>query len=518
MNFSRVTLPMIDRLSLQSLQSIQQRRERLTGQLSSGLRVQDPSDDPVAAAEIIQTNSQLSTGAQALTNLQRAGDQLQTVDSALNQAILLVQRAQTLAAEGANFTQTAATRSSIAAEVSGLIQGLLAVANTSFGGRYVFAGSADGAQPFVADSTSSGILYRGDAVQRSIAFAGGAEGQVSIDGQSIFLSPSSFIGSGRSPGIIGATAPTPPAGLGITFSNGVNGAISGDIPGFFVAPAAPAASSPGDQVTVNFQSADGSLQSSITAILAGAETAGQIASALNIQIASNAVLAGKFTFSDEGGKLKIIESDTVGQGFSFTASATGSATSGLEGGGTIGGQSAQEIAAALNAQIALNPELSAAHISFAASNGEVQITSDTGLTFTALDFDRGTGFLSGLAGTHTIGGAQSSNVFAVLQALQAALSSNDSGAIEAALSGLQAAVTHLSNVQGFYGAAENQIQASVDALQRASVVNQQQLSRLQDADSVQAASELARAQTSEEAALQVEANQLRLPNLFSFLA
>ncbi len=79
-------------------------------------------------------------------------------------------------------------------------------------------------------------------------------------------------------------------------------------------------------------------------------------------------------------------------------------------------------------------------------------------------------------------------------------------------------MTHLSNVQGFYGAAEQQIQAAVNSLQQMNVVNQQKLSSLQDTDLVQAAADLSQIQAGEQAALEVAANQQSRPNLFNFLA
>jgi len=519
MIFPRVTLTMVSRQSVSNLQTIEARRQHLTAEVSSGLKVRNPSDDPAGAAAIIQTSSDLQTNSQFLKNLQGLGDQLQSVDGALSQAITLVQRAQSLASEAANFNQTAETRSSIATEVAGLIQNLIAVANTSFGGKYVFADGADGVLPFVADpSSTNGVIYRGGTGQRSIAFPGGTLSPVSADGESIFLNPSDFTGSGRTAGVTGTATPAPPVGIGVSFSHGATGAITADLPSFFVAPAPPTVPTAGDQITVHFISADGAINSSITATLAGGETAAQIASALNAQIAATPALAGKITFSDQGGNLKIVESDTVGQGFTFTASDSGTVTSGLESGGVIGGESAQEIAAALNAQVASNPELSAAKINFSAANGEIKVTSAESLTFTAVDFDRGTGFVSGMAGTHSIGGSNSANVFQVLTALEAALRANDGSGIQATLEGLQAAVAHLSNVQGFYGAAEQQIQAAVNSLQQMNVVNQQKLSSLQDTDVVQAAADLSQIQASEQAALEVAANQQSRPNLFNFLA
>jgi flagellar capping protein FliD len=180
--------------------------------------------------------------------------------------------------------------------------------------------------------------------------------------------------------------------------------MTAELASFFVTAAAPSNAGAGDTISVDFLSDDLSIDESITtAPLVGTETAADIATLLNDQIALNANLAGKVSFSEADGKLKLIVSDTAGQGFSFTSSSTGTVVSGLESGGAAGGHSAQEIAAALNAQVALNQALAAAGVTFSAVNGEVQVTGDTAFDMTVTDQAQGTGFVSGLAGSHSVG-------------------------------------------------------------------------------------------------------------------
>lgn len=518
MNFSRITLTMALRQSTEDLDVIRQRNQQATSEISSGLRVRLPSDGPVQVPDIIDTHSAISSDAQFKSNLQGVTDQLRSVDGALSQAGDVATRALTLASQASNFNQTAQTRASIGVEVAGLVQDMITIANTSFGGKFLFAGSAETTQPFVPDSSGpSGVLYRGDTIERQAAFPGGTESPVNIDGQAIFLNAAAFTGAGRTVGTAGATTPAPPVGVGITFTNGLSGTIAADLPSFFVAAAPPTVPNTGDQVTVNFISTDNSINSSVTATMAGGENAGQIATALNAQVAANSALAGKITFSSQGGNLKIVESGTAGIGFHFTSTATGALVTGLEPGGAIGGESAAEIAAALNAQVAQNPELRSAGVVFSAANGQVAVTGNAGFTFNAIDFDRGTGFVSGLAGQHTVGGSGSADVFGTLTALENALQANDVNGIQAALTPLQAVVDHLSNVQGFYGAAQQQAQTAVNSLSQTDIVNQQRLSDLQDADVVQAATDLAQSQVNEQAALRVAAQQTGR-NLFDFLA
>ena len=213
------------------------------------------------------------------------------------------------------------------------------------------------------------------------------------------------IGSGRTAGTTGAATPSPLVSVQVDFSNGLSGSITADLESFFVGSQAPSGISAGDTISVSFISTDLTINEGITTVaLAGTETTADIAQLLNDQITANGNLNGKVSFSDEGGKLKLVVSDTAGQGFTFTSSNTGTVVSGLEAGGTVGGHSAAEIAAALNAQVALDPTLVAAAVTFTAVGGEVKVLGNTAFDITGTDSAQGTGFVSGLAGTQSVAG------------------------------------------------------------------------------------------------------------------
>lgn len=210
------------------------------------------------------------------------------------------------------------------------------------------------------------------------------------------------IGSGRTAGTSGSATPDPKVSVDVTFSNGLSGSISAELESFFVAAAAPSGAGAGDTVSVTFQSTDSSINETITTAALGAgATATDIANALNTAITGNANLTGKVSFSDEGGNLKLQVADTAGTGFTFTSSATGTVVSGLESGGTVGGHSAEEIASALNAQVALNSSLLAAGVTFSAESGEVRVSGNQAFDITTTDNAQGTGFASGLAGAQS---------------------------------------------------------------------------------------------------------------------
>ena len=213
------------------------------------------------------------------------------------------------------------------------------------------------------------------------------------------------IGSGRTAGATGASTPATPVSVQVDFTNGLTGSITADLNSFFVAAAAPSGATAGDTISVTFASEDNLINETITtAALAGGEDATAIATLLNAQITANANLNGKVSFSNESGNLKLVVSDTAGQGFAFTSSNTGAVVTGLESGGTVGGHSAEEIAAALNAKVALDPALVSAGVSFTAEGGEVRVEGNTKFDITGTDAAQATGFVSGLSGTQTVEG------------------------------------------------------------------------------------------------------------------
>jgi flagellin-like hook-associated protein FlgL len=193
-------------------------------------------------------------------------------------------------------------------------------------------------------------------------------------------------------------------------------------------------------------------------------------------------------------------------------------TTGLEGGGATGGQSAEEIAASLNNQVAATPHLAAANIRFTAVDGELQVDGAVDFRFTAVDFDRGTGFRSGLAGTHLVGGVNSANVLGTLHRFSADLAANDRQAIAVRVRDLQRAVDQLGLAQGFYGGTLRQVAATLVSLENKDLIQQTALSRFRDADLLEAIQAFTTSQAAEQATLQVSGQQQKMPTLLDFLA
>lgn len=117
-------------------------------QVSTGKRVLTPSDDPVGVAIGLGLRRDQSAVDAWNRNIDDSLTWLNTTDSALGQALDIVQRAHELAVQGGNGTLSAASRKLIADEVAGLRGQFVEVGNSSLGGRYLFGGTQTNREPF----------------------------------------------------------------------------------------------------------------------------------------------------------------------------------------------------------------------------------------------------------------------------------------------------------------------------------------------------------------------------------
>jgi flagellar hook-associated protein 1 FlgK len=227
-------------------------------------------------------------------------------------------------------------------------------------------------------------------------------------GKALFIyDETAATGAGRTPGNFGLSSPNPPTQVQVDFSGPFTVSIKATLESFVAGSTPPGVPSPGDTFSLRFVSADGGIDRTVTTQpLLGGETAADLATRINDQIALDPQLSGLVTATDAGGSLKLTLSEAAGQGFTFTASTAGSGfLTGLEPGGALGGQSAEEIAEALNAEIANQPELVAAAVRFTAINGELRLDGDVPFDFTVTDIDpAASGFASGLNGAGSAGG------------------------------------------------------------------------------------------------------------------
>jgi flagellar hook-associated protein 3 FlgL len=163
----RVTNDTLRMAFLNALQTAQRRLAETQNQVSTGKRINKPSDDPLAAARIGQLDASLARLDQYQANGIIARNQLGLEEEALAQVIDNLQRVRELAVQANNATLDNADRAAIAGELRQRLDSVLALANaTDASGRYLFAGLSEDTRPFVLGA--GGVSYNGDHGQRSL--------------------------------------------------------------------------------------------------------------------------------------------------------------------------------------------------------------------------------------------------------------------------------------------------------------------------------------------------------------
>jgi flagellar hook-associated protein 3 FlgL len=159
-------------------------------EISSGQSVNVPSDDPAAAAALVQNADQTAQADQFLRSIGSVTSELQSADSTLNSVITALQQAISLGVEGANGTLNSANQQAIAVQVQGIQSQLVNLANLSYQGNYVFAGTATQTAPYVLDPTaSSGVNYVGNSGVNSITLGNNYSVETNLPGSELFSSP-----------------------------------------------------------------------------------------------------------------------------------------------------------------------------------------------------------------------------------------------------------------------------------------------------------------------------------------
>jgi flagellar hook-associated protein 3 FlgL len=164
--------------------------QQLTEELSTGLKVNELSDNPTAAGENVLLTSQMNLDDTFSQTASSTESMLQVGDSALGSVISQLTSAISLATEANNGTMNSNNLQSITSELTGIRDEVLSLANTTYLGQYIFAGSQSGTAPFTLSTTGSPAVatYNGDDVVSNVKTPNGQTIQTNVPGDQIFLS------------------------------------------------------------------------------------------------------------------------------------------------------------------------------------------------------------------------------------------------------------------------------------------------------------------------------------------
>ena len=156
-------------------------------EVATGKKVTVPSDNPAAAADMVQNTIETANVDQYTQNVSTMLSRVQTADSSLGTVVTSLTQAISLGTEGANGTNNTSNLQAIATQVQGILKSVVAQANTSYQGTYLFGGTETSSAPYTASSSSSsGYTYNGNSDVNSVAVGDDMNVQLNLPGSQIF--------------------------------------------------------------------------------------------------------------------------------------------------------------------------------------------------------------------------------------------------------------------------------------------------------------------------------------------
>ena len=137
-------------------------------QISSGKRLEVPSDDPTAAVGAVKEHAEIATLDQFTQSADSANSRLTVIDTVLSDVVSKLTQAQATTASAMGNTATAQQRISAADDLAGIRDSLFASFNTMFRGTYLFGGTDTTTAPYAQNPDGSIGAYLGTTTAQSV--------------------------------------------------------------------------------------------------------------------------------------------------------------------------------------------------------------------------------------------------------------------------------------------------------------------------------------------------------------
>jgi flagellar hook-associated protein 3 FlgL len=152
-------------------------------QVSSGRRINAPSDDPLAMRQAVSEHAAIGTVDGYSRSRDSAAGRLAAADNVLSTMTDKLTAAVVAGTGAQGSTATAASRAATADQIRGIRESLLADFNTTFNGTYLFSGTVANAQAYAL--VAGAWTYQGNTDTTDVEVERGRLVSVSFDGQAI---------------------------------------------------------------------------------------------------------------------------------------------------------------------------------------------------------------------------------------------------------------------------------------------------------------------------------------------
>jgi len=180
----RVTFGAIQRQANEGIGRASEEMVKFQRQVSTGKRVERPSDDPSAASITVGERAEMASFKQFSDTSDAAESKLRVADSVLSDLLDKLTAARTVVMSVRGSTATAAQREASAEELRSLREAVLEDLNTAFRGTFLFGGAAGDVKPF---ATTAGVVdpYAGSTREVEVDIDRGRAVVVAFDGSAI---------------------------------------------------------------------------------------------------------------------------------------------------------------------------------------------------------------------------------------------------------------------------------------------------------------------------------------------
>jgi len=156
----RITNPMISNSMLLNINRNANRLNFYYGQLSTGKKIQVPSDDPLLASRALKFRTNVSETEQYLKNVSQGLSWTEVTEAAFRNAIGILGSIKDLSERAANDILTPEDRDKVLTDIKSLVDQIGHEMNVTYAGRYVFSGYRTD-QPPVITEDSPNLSYLG---------------------------------------------------------------------------------------------------------------------------------------------------------------------------------------------------------------------------------------------------------------------------------------------------------------------------------------------------------------------
>lgn len=181
----RITQNMMSNVFIGNLRRQTEAMLQRNEQIATQKRINRPSDDPAGMGRVLAGRSSLAALAQYTDNIKQGTSRLEILENTLGMVDDLVQQARRTAEANSGPEITAEQRQLAAANVKEIYDQVLQLANSTYGGRYLFSGDQTDTAPFTRDASYT-ATYNGDAGVARIPIADGVQVAIDADGRRYF--------------------------------------------------------------------------------------------------------------------------------------------------------------------------------------------------------------------------------------------------------------------------------------------------------------------------------------------